>query len=71
MKTTIPTGYRADLADIAEGLNDLMADLEDVRDEAQDLPGAADSPAIQADVQRIDAALRLLMQAAETLEEEQ
>ena len=34
MKINIPTGYRADLADLGEGLNDLMADLEDIREDA-------------------------------------
>ena len=36
MKITVFDGYRAGMADIAEQLNDMLADLEDIRDEAQD-----------------------------------
>ena len=36
-----PVFYRADMADIAEGINELMADLEDIRDEAQEMLDAS------------------------------
>ena len=60
MKTNIPTGYRADLADLAEGLNDLMADLEDIRDDVQEQADEKENEAMRADLSRIDQALRLL-----------
>lgn len=68
MKITIPTGYRADMADIAEGLNDLMADLEDIRDEAQELLDEKENEAIRQDIERMDAALRKLSEAADLLD---
>ena len=68
MKITIQTGYRADLADLAEGLNDLMADLEDIRDEVQDKLEERDSEEMRADIGRMDEALRLLAQAADLLD---
>ena len=68
MKITIPTGYRVDMADIAEGLNDLMADLEDIRDEAQELLDEKENEAIRQDIERMDAALRKLSEAADLLD---
>ena len=56
MKITIATGYRADMADLAEGLNDLLADLEDVRDEAQELLDEKGSDAVREDIRRMDEA---------------
>ena len=71
MKITIPTGYRADMADLAEGINDLLADLEDVRDEAQDLLDEKENGEVKADVARMDEVIRLLSQAADLLEGEE
>ena len=71
MKITIPTGYRADMADLAEGINDLLADLEDVRDEAQDLLDEKESSEVKADIARMDEVIRLLSQAADLLEGEE
>ena len=68
MKINIPTGYRADLADLGEGLNDLMADLEDIRDEAQELLDEKENEAIRQDIERMDAALRKLSEAADLLD---
>ena len=70
MKTNIPTGYRADLADLAEGLNDLMADLEDIRDDVQEQADEKENETMRADLARIDQALRLLAEAADLLEGE-
>ena len=70
MKITIQTGYRADLADLAEGLNDLMADLEDIRDEAQDALDETGNEEIQKDVRRMDEALQLMNRAADLLDGE-
>ncbi len=71
MKITIKTGYQADLADIAEGLNDLMADLEDIRDEAQEQADDQAKEDILSDIRRIDEAIRLLSQAADLLDGEE
>ena len=68
MKIRIQTGYRADMADLAEGLNDLMADLEDIRDEVQDKLEERDSEEMRADIGRMDEALKLLAQAADLLD---
>lgn len=70
MKITIPTGYRADMADIAEGLNDLMADLEDVRDEAQELLDEKENADIRQDVRKMDEALKKLAEAADLQEQD-
>ena len=70
MKISVQTGYRADLADLAEGLNDLMADLEDIRDEVQDRVDERENAEMLNDIARIDHALRLLSQAADLLEGE-
>ena len=71
MKITIPTGYRADMADLAEGINDLLADLEDVRDEAQDLLDEKENSEVKTDIARMDEVIRLLSQAADLLEGEE
>ena len=71
MKITIPTGYRAEMADLAEGINDLLADLEDVRDEAQDLLDEKENGEVKADIARMDEVIRLLSQAADLLEGEE
>ena len=70
MKISIPAGYRADLADLAEGLNDLMADLEDIRDVVQEQADEKENETMRADLARIDQALRLLAEAADLLEGE-
>ncbi len=70
MKIKIPTGYRADMADIAEGLNDLMADLEDIRDEAQELLEEKENADIWDDVRKMDEALKKLSEAADLLEQD-
>ena len=70
MKITIPNGYRADMADLAEGLNDLMADLEDVRDEAQELLDGKENDEIREDVRRMDEAIKKLSEAADLLEQD-
>ena len=69
MKITAETGYRAGMAELADGLGDLMADLEDVRDEAQEALEAGEAGA-QKDVSRMDEALGLLARAADLLEGE-
>ncbi|MBQ7656638.1 MAG: hypothetical protein IJS41_09050 [Clostridia bacterium] len=71
MKITIQTGYRADLADLAEGLNDLMADLEDIRDEVQDQADEQENEVLRADIAKMDQALRLLAEAADLLDGEE
>ena len=71
MKISIPAGYRADLADLAEGLNDLMADLEDIRDDVQEQADEKENETMRADLARIDQALRLLAEAADLLEGEE
>ena len=70
MKITIPTGYRADMADLAEGLNDLMADLEDIRDEAQELLDEKVNDTIREDIRRMDEAIKKLSDAADLLEQD-
>lgn len=70
MKITISTGYRADMVDIAEGLNDLMADLEDIRDEAQELLDEIENADIRDDVRKMDEALKKLAEAADLLEQD-
>ncbi len=70
MKINIPTGYRADLADLTEELNNLMADLEDIRDEVQDRLDEQDNETMRTDIAKIDEALRLLAQAADLLDAE-
>ena len=69
MKIIIKTGYRGELADLAEGLNELMADLEDVRDEVQDQLDEQDSAEKRADIARMDKALKLLSEAADLLDD--
>ena len=71
MKIRIQTGYRADMADLAEGLNDLMADLEDVREDALEHLEGHDSDEVRADIRRMDEALKKLGEAADLLELEE
>ncbi len=70
MKPKIPPGYQADMADIAAGLNDLMADLEDIRDDVMEAMENGQNDKIHADLKKIDAAMALLAQAASLLEDE-
>ena len=70
MNNNVSENYRADLAAIAEGLDELMADLEDIRDQAQEQLDAGENAA-RGDVRRIDEALRLLADAADLLEPEE
>ena len=62
--------YREDLIDFAEALDDLMADLEDKRDDVMEAVEEEDSPQTEAYISRIDAAMALLAQAAALLEAE-
>ena len=71
MKIRIQTGYRADMADLAEGLNDLMADLEDVREDALEHLEGHDSDEVRGDIRRMDEALKKLGEAADLLELEE
>ncbi|MBR6186739.1 MAG: hypothetical protein IKQ41_10830 [Clostridia bacterium] len=70
MKIKIQTGYRADLMELAEGVNDLMADLEDVREDALELLEKENSEEVRRDISRMDAALKALSEAADQLEDE-
>lgn len=60
--------YQKELEQLREGLDDLMADLEDVRDEAQDCLEEEAALSIKADIARMDAALERLAQAADALD---
>ena len=63
--------YRADLRDISQALSNLMADLEDVRDDVSDrMEETPADDSLRADRDRIDVALEKLVQAADLLEEE-
>lgn len=62
--------YRLDLEDILGGLDDLMSDLEYIRDDAQDCLDENADLSIRADLVRMDAALKKLSEAAEMLESE-
>lgn len=62
--------YREDLTEFAEALEDLMADLEDIRDDVMEAMEEENSPQTEAYVNRIDAAMALLAQAATLLEAE-
>ena len=68
MKTTIAAGYLAGMADIADGLNELLADLEDVRDDAQELLDEKENGAVREDVRKMDEAIKKLAEAADLLE---
>lgn len=65
---TLNYAYRKALAEIALGMDDLMADLEDIRDEAQECLDENSDTAIQKDIARMDEAIKALMAAAEALE---
>lgn len=60
--------YRKALAEIALGMDDLMADLEDIRDEAQECLDENGDGAITRDIEKMDAAIKALITAAEALE---
>ena len=63
--------YRADLRDISQALSDLMADLEDVRDDVSDrMEETPADDSLRTDRDRIDAVLEKLVQAADLLENE-
>ena len=62
--------YRKAMEQILEGLNDLMADLEDIRDDAQECLEESAGPSARADIARIDEALKRLDEAAQWLEGE-
>ena len=62
--------YRDVLAEFAEALDELMADLEDIRDEAQDALDETGNEEIQKDVRRMDEALQLMNRAADLLDGE-
>lgn len=68
MKQENTYAYRRDLAQILEGLDDLMSDLEDVRDDAQDCLEENADLSIRLDMARMDAALKKLGEAADALE---
>ena len=65
---TLNYAYRKALAEIALGMDDLMADLEDIRDEAQECLDENGDTAIQKDIARMDEAIKALLAAAEALE---
>ena len=71
MKIRIQTGYRADMADLAEGLNDLMADLEDVREDALEHLEGHDSDEGRGDIRRMEKKKKKLGEAADLLELEE
>ncbi len=62
--------YRDALAEFAEALDELIADLEDIRDEAQDALDETGNEEIQKDVRRMDEALQLMNRAADLLDGE-
>ncbi|MBR1586175.1 MAG: hypothetical protein IJ662_11585 [Clostridia bacterium] len=61
--------YRQAMKDLASDWNELLADLEDIRDEAQDCLDENGDEAVRRDVRRMDEALRLLIKAVELLDE--
>ena len=60
--------YRKALAEITMGMDDLMTDLEDIRDEAQECLDENGDITIKQDITRMDEAIKALMTAAEALE---
>ncbi len=60
--------YRRDMADLLDELNELMADLEDTREDAQACFEETADAGSREDAARLDAALRLLHDAADLLE---
>lgn len=68
MKKDLNYAYREALKEILEGLDDLMADLEDIRDDAAEMLDENSNDAIQADVTRMDAVISKLAEAADLLE---
>ena len=65
---TLTYAYRKALAEIALGIDDLMADLEDIRDEAQECLDENGDASIQQDITKMDQAIQILMSAAEALD---
>ena len=61
MKITILTDYQKHMIEIAEGLNDLMADLEDIRDEAQEILDEKENDTVKEDIRKIDEAIKKLI----------
>ena len=68
MRITSSAGSRAGLDDLAEDLNGLMADLEDVREDAQELLEENALDCVRAAIEKMDDALRLLAEAADGLD---
>lgn len=60
--------YRKALGEIVLGVDDLLADLEDIRDEAQECLEENGDESIRQDIARMDAAIQTLMNAADMLE---
>ena len=60
--------YRKAMQEILEGLYELMADLEDIRDEAQECMDENGDAGIRQDIAKMDEAIQILMSAAEVLE---
>ena len=71
MKKDLSYAYKAALEEILEGIGDLMADLEDIRDEAQELMEDEGQANVKNDVEKMDEALRLLDLAAAALDGEE
>ena len=65
---TLNYAYRKALSEIALGIDDLMADLEDIRDEAQECMDENGDAGIRQDIAKMDEAIQILMSAAEVLE---
>ena len=60
--------FQDDLSDFLMDLDGVTADLEDIRDDAQDESEGCDASTGREAVKNMDAALSLLAQAAEILE---
>ena len=61
--------YRKAMQEILEGLYELMADLEDIRDEAQECLEDKADLSVRADIVKMDAALQKLDEAAGALDD--
>ncbi len=64
----IPENLREEMQDVSEEITDLMDELEELREDALDEMEESPHPGIQAAIQRIDLALRLLSEAADALD---
>ena len=62
--------YREAIAAMSEELNAFLADLEDIRDDAQDCAETENDPQAASDVMKLDEVIRLLTHACDLLEEE-